>query len=255
LIPVNEIAGSEETVTTAPVFAAPKTRRTAPAAGRQRLPRTSGPVVTARDRAILQWIGRHGIVTRQQVTQRFFGESRDSGRWAAYRRIHKLIQMGLLQEDHTFYRQPMVLRVTNTGARFVHLDVRAARLVLAEVPHALAVVDLLDQLLADLPEDTVLVTEREIRAERRRDLRLDPNKAGQGRMPDAELQVRGRRIAVELDLSAKRSRVYEELLSSYLQQEYDEVLWYVLPGVVTRLRGIVMRNQADDFVHVRPWEA
>jgi len=212
-------------------------------------------MVTDRDCAILQWVGRHGVVTRKNVAKRFFGQSPDSGTWAAYRRIRKLVEMGLLQEDHTFWREPMVLRVTAAGAGFVDLDVRPARLVLAEVPHALAVVDLLEQLLADLPEDTVLITEREIRAERRRDLRLDPSKAGQGRMPDAELQVMGRRIAVELDLTPKRSRVYEDLLSSYLQQEYDEVLWYVRPGVVDRLRRIVKLNQADDFFHVRPWEA
>ncbi len=229
--------------------------KTASATGRQRPPRTSGPVVTDRDRAILQWVGRHGIVTRQHVANRFFArESGDSGTWAAYRRIRKLVQMGLLQEDHTFWRQPLVLRVTTTGARFADLDVRPARIVPAEINHALAVVDLLEQLLARLPKNTGLITEREIRTERRRDLRLDPTQVGTGRMPDAELQVRGKRVALELDLTPKRSAVYEDILTSYMRQRYDEVWWYVAPRVVDRLRKLVKLNQADDFVDVRPWE-
>jgi len=212
-------------------------------------------VVTDRDRAILDWVGRHGIVTRQHVADRFFArEDGSCGTWAAYRRIRKLVEMGLLQEDHTFWREPMVLRVTAIGARFADLDVRPARLVPAEVRHSLAVVDLLEQLLAGLPKNTTVITEREIRAERRRDLRLDPSRSGLGRMPDAELGLRGKRVAVELDLTPKRSAVYEDILTSYLQQNYDQVWWYVAPRVVERLRKIVRLNQADDFVTVKAWE-
>lgn len=220
-----------------------------------RPPRTSGPVVTDRDRAILQWVGRHGIVTRDHVANHFFArEDGTAGIWAAYRRVRKLVQIGLLQEDHTFYRQPMVLRITTTATRFADLDVRPARLILAEVHHSLAVVDLLEDLLPKQPKSTVLVTERELRADRRRDLRLDPRKTGTGRIPDAELQRGAKRIAIELDLTPKRSAVYEDILTSYMQQRYAEVWWYVAPGVVSRLKRIVDANQADDFVSVRAWE-
>jgi len=221
----------------------------------RRPPRTSGPVVTARDHAILQWIGRHGIVTRDQVANRFFAKDKDHpGKWAAYNRIRKLVGLGLLQEDHTFWREAMVLRLTLSGARYADVDVRPARLVLPDVRHALAVVDLVERLLAKLPEDTALITEREIRAGRRRDLRIDPTAVGLGRMPDAEFQRFGKRIAVELDLTPKRSALYEEILTSYLRQQYDEVWWYVSPRVVERLTKIVKANQADDFVAVRAWE-
>ena len=73
-------------------------------------------------------------------------------------------------------------------------------------------------------------------------------------MPDAELRLRGKRVAVELDLTPKRSAVYEDILTSYLQQNYDQVWWYVAPRVVERLRKIVKLNQADDFVTVKAWE-
>jgi hypothetical protein len=221
----------------------------------QRPPRTSGPVITARDHAILRWIGRHGIVTRDQVASRFFAvDNQHPGKWAAYRRVRILVGLGLLQEDHTFWREAMVLRLTVVGARYADVDVRPARLVLSDVRHALAVVDLVERLLAKLPEDTALITEREIRAGRRRDLRIDPTAVGLGRMPDAELHRSGKRIAVELDLTPKRSALYEEILTSYLRQQYDEVWWYVPSGVAERLTRIVQSNQADDFVAVRAWE-
>jgi hypothetical protein len=134
------------------------------------------------------------------------------------------------------------------------VDLRPARLVLAEIKHTLAVVDLVEALLARMPKDTILITEREIRADRRREQRANPAAASTGRMPDAELQSRGKRIAVELDLTPKRSAVYEEILSSYIRQRYNEVWWYVARGVVERLEQIVRRNRADDFVWVRAWE-
>jgi hypothetical protein len=168
--------------------------------------------------------------------------------------VRALVGLGLLQEDQTFWRRPNVLRLTTQGARFAEIDLRPARLVLAEIKHTLAVVDLIESLLASMPKSTVLITEREIRADRRRELRANPATASNGRMPDAELQRAGKRIAVELDLTPKRSAVYEEILRSYIRQRYDEVWWYVAPGVVDRLTQIVRRNRADDFVSVRPWE-
>lgn len=227
-----------------------------PPKGRQvRPPRTGGPVITERDRSILQWIGRHGVVTPAQVTRHFFSRDDGSqGQWAAYRRLRKMEEIGLLQRDRTFWREAMVLRLTSQGARFADIDVRPANLVLAELRHTLAVVDLIEDLMDDLPKTTKLITERELRADRRRDLRLDPTKVATGRMPDAELQRAGKRIAVELDLTPKRSAAYEEILTSYIRQDYKEVWWYVSPRVVPRLRFIVKQNQADDFVSVQPWE-
>jgi hypothetical protein len=76
-----------------------------------RPPRASGPVVTDRDMSILQWIGRHGIVTPTQVATHFFlRDDGTAGTWAAYRRLRILEQLGLLQRDRTFWRESSVLR-------------------------------------------------------------------------------------------------------------------------------------------------
>jgi hypothetical protein len=223
----------------------------------RRPPRRSGPVVTRRDIEILRWIGRHGLVTAQQVARRFFYRGDNTiGVWSCYRRLRALAEMALLRRDRTFWREPSVLRLTTAGARFADVEVHPAHLVLAEVRHSLAVVDLLEELLRRSPWGTTFVTERELRAERLRERHRNPGASGYGRLPDAELRLPHRqRIAVELDLTPKRSADYQEILTSYLSQDYEAIWWYVPPGVVPRLRQIVVDLQADDIVSVQGWSS
>jgi hypothetical protein len=63
----------------------------------------------------------------------------------------------------------------------------------------------------------------------------------------------GRTVAIELDLTPKRSKDFERVLRGYRQERYDEVWWYVVPGAVERVRKLVATNKCDDFVSVRPW--
>ena len=58
--------------------------------------------MTPRDRLMLAWIGRHGIVTPDQVARRYFlGSDGVVGKRAAYRRLLKLEICGLVQRDAT----------------------------------------------------------------------------------------------------------------------------------------------------------
>src|SRR5713101_6459930 len=181
----------------------PSGRSSRPARGgavagrRRRLPSRQGPQVTDRDVEILGWIGRHGVVTPAQVARHFF--TRDDGTvglWAAYRRLRKLEELKLIRQDRTFWREANVLRLTGAGARLADIDVGPAKLVLAEVRHTLAVVDLVEALLANSPKGTELRTERELRIERRRELTDGARRPGRGRVPDALLiQPQGDKVA------------------------------------------------------------
>jgi hypothetical protein len=224
---------------------------------RRRLPARRGPQVTDRDIEILGWIGRHGVVTPAQVARHFFARDDGSvGQWAADRRLRKLEAMGLTREDRTFWREANVLRLTSAGARLADIDVGPARLVLAEVRHTLAVVDLVEALLAASPKSTELRTERELRVERRRDLADGARKVGRGRCPDALfIHPKGHTtVAVELDITPKRTRDMENILIAYLQERYDRIVWYVLPRQVDRVKEIVRKQKADDVVEVRAWQ-
>jgi hypothetical protein len=147
---------------------------------------------------MLAWIGRHGIVTPEQLARRFFARAEgDVGMRVAYRRFAKLQSLGLLRRDATPHcRSPHVIRLTQAGA-----------------------------------------------------------KPGRGRTPDGELTLAsGKLVAVELDLTPKRTKDFERILRSYKQERFDLVWWYVLPGTLPRLRRVVADNRADDYVEVRPWD-
>ncbi len=217
--------------------------------------RKAGPQITERDREILGWVGRYGMVTAEQVAAKFFGrEKGEVGKRAAYRRLAVLEKLGLIRRDRTpYWRAPNVLRVTSAGAEVGELGVRPARYVEGEIRHSVAVVDLAEELLA-ANKGSKLRTEREIRTERWHD-RQDANvRGGRGRVPDAELTLKsGRVVAVELDLTPKRSKDFERILRAYKQEKFDEIWWYVVPGAVERVTKLVKDNRADDFVSVRPW--
>ncbi len=218
-----------------------------------------GPELTPRDTDILCWLGRHGLATPEQVARRFFHST-----WAAYRRLRKLEAMALIRRDRSFWKAPSVLRLTTAGVRVADAGVGPAELVLAEVRHALALVDLTEALLAAHPGAT-LVTEREFRAAQLRALR-DGTGRRPGRIPDGVLQLppdEGEtRVALELDLTSKRAYAITRIIGAYTQlfsatptdDGFGAVWWYVLPGMVERVREIVQEARALDFIDVREWE-
>jgi hypothetical protein len=217
--------------------------------------RRSGPQLTQRDREILGWIARHGIVTADQVARRFFlRDGGSAGKRAAYRRLAVLEQMGLLRRDRTpFWRAPHVLRATKAGVEMGEVDVAPARIVEPELRHALALVDLMDELERAHPKGTIR-TEREIRTDRWHERHAGTRDPARGRTPDGQLTLPGgKTIAIELDLTPKRSKDFERILRAYRQERFDKVWWYVLPGVVPRVAKLVKDNRVDDFIEVRPW--
>ncbi|MHB8328448.1 MAG: replication-relaxation family protein [Acidimicrobiales bacterium] len=217
--------------------------------------KSNGAQLTARDIEILSWVGRHGMVTADQVARHLFARDDGTvGTWAAYRRLRVLEERRFVRRDVTFARWPAVIRVTGPGARVAEIDVDPARLVWAEVRHSLALVDLTEELLAQNP-GARLVTEREIRALRFRELAEKTRRTGFGRIPDGILHLKdGRTVAVEIDLTAKRQRDVERILLGYKQERYDKVWWFARPGLVPRLSDIMKKNRVDDLVDIRPWD-
>lgn len=212
--------------------------------------------ITARDREMLAWIGTHGVVTTEQVARRFFdGDSSPGGKRSAHRRLAVLQELGLVLRTPTpFWRAPWVIRVTQAGAEMGEIELRPARIVEGELRHAISLVDLMEELQATTRGCQEVRTEREIRTERyhlRRDGRLRP---GRGRTPDGELTLRnGDVVAIELDLTPKRSKDFERILRDYRQERYDKIWWYVVPGAVPRVKKLVKENRSDDFIDVRAW--
>jgi hypothetical protein len=205
---------------------------------------------------------RHGVVTAELVGRRFFWRPavKNYGKWAAYRRLRALRELGLILSHKPYADQPAVLRVTREGARIADVGLRPAPLVLSELRHSLAVVWLTERLLAD-NAGAELTTERELRAQRYRELRDGTRQIEQGRAPDAILRIptksagaqRVMTVAVELDLSRKDRRAMERMVRQYDYENVDRVWWYVTPARLERTRALVRELRADDRIEVREW--
>jgi hypothetical protein len=205
---------------------------------------------------------RHGVVTAELVGRRFFWrpKEKDYGKWAAYRRLRALRQIGLVLSDKPFADQPAALRVTREGARLADVGLRPAPLVLSELRHSLAVVALAEFLLAD-NRGAELTTEREIRAERYRELRDGTRQTENGRAPDALLRIPTKgpgaqgvmTVALELDLSRKDRRAMERMIRQYDREKVDRVWWYVIPARAERTRALVRELRAHDRIEVFEW--
>ncbi len=211
--------------------------------------------LTLRDLEILRWIGRHGIVTSDQVAHKYF-----LGKRAAYRRIRALVSLRLVTRNHTFWKEPTALRVTTAGARLANLTVAPAALVLPDVRHSVALVTLSECLLSGHPR-AVYVTERELRAAELRARRQDPSHPRYQRIPDGLLLLPdGQRVAIELDLTAKRTREIERIIAAY-QNMYlidadhgiTSVRWFAPPGEARRLRTAVEEACCTDLITVEDW--
>lgn len=225
--------------------------------------RARGPQLTERDGEILRWMARHGVVTAELVGRRFFWrpQENDYGKWAAYRRLRALRELGLVLSNKPFADRPAVLRVTREGARIADVGLRPAPLVLSELRHSLAVVGLTEYLLAE-NAGAELTTERELRAQRYRELRDGVREVEEGRAPDALLRIPTNdgsaqgvmTVAVELDLSRKDRRAMDRMIRQYdYENDIDKVWWYVMQGRVARTRALVSELNAEDRFEVRQW--
>ncbi len=146
------------------------------------------------------------------------------------------------------------MRVTGEGARIAEVGLQPADLVLSRIGHDLAVVDLLEELSAN-NQGSSIVTEREVRVRRRREITAGTRQFGRGRIPDGELILGDRTvIAVELEMTSKRTENVEQIVDAYAQESYAFVWWFTTSSRVTeRYADIVRRRRADDFMRVETW--
>lgn len=225
--------------------------------------RARGAQLTGRDEEIIRWITRHGVVTSELIGRRFFWrhDLKNYGRWAAYRRVRALRELGLILSDKPFADFPAALRVTREGARLADVGLRPAPLVLSELRHSIAVVALTEYLLAE-NAGAELTTERELRAHRYRELRAGTREPEEGRAADALLHIPSdgsdaglsTTVALELDLSRKDRRAAERMIRQYDHEpDIDKIWWYVMPGRIDRTRSIVRDLNAEDRIEVRTW--
>ena len=203
--------------------------------------------LTPRDLEVLRYAVRHGMVTSDQLGARFFRTA------AARRRLRALERAGLLVSDRVLAAHPAVVRATPRGARLAGCDLAPASLDLARIRHNLALVDLSEQLLATHPGSS-WTTERELRRDRMRAARNGDAWERQRRVPDGLLLLAdGTRVAVELDLTPKRSARLDLLAGAYAVDRDVDTVWWYLPSevAVSRMRTLVAQRGLEHLIEPR----
>jgi hypothetical protein len=211
--------------------------------------------LTRRDVAVLAWIGRHGVVSVDQVGRRFWQKPEASR--ATRRRMTVLLEAGLLARWAPLWtRGPALLIATSRGLRVASVPLRQARVVSWRTEHSLALVDLSEELLAEYAGSSWL-TERELMVGGwRTSLNLR-------RLPDGLLvQSDGRRFAVELEASRKEAERLRRIVNDYLPalagpNALAGVIWYArreLSAGIEHLRSAVNSHGLGWAFEVRTWE-
>ncbi|HEV8635670.1 MAG TPA: replication-relaxation family protein, partial [Chloroflexota bacterium] len=166
--------------------------------------------LTDRDRAILRDAVRFGALTVEQIARRRFGSV-----WTAYDRLKALATAGYLELVRVWHGAPGVNVATPEGTRVAGVGLPPARVTASTLAHHLAVADLAERLLAAHPGARWL-TERELRSDAMaaaRDRASGRLLDGTPHVPDGVLVLPdGRRVAVELECSAKGGARYRTVL-------------------------------------------
>ena len=234
-----------------------------------------GPRLEPRDLQILRWITRHGVVTAEQVSRKFFPRlNSDLGysEWAAKNRLAALSNLGLILRNSNPYSTRkgsgrQILRASSAGAHIADVGVSAAPLVMNQLRHTLTLVSLTEFLLKQYP-DATLTTERELWAQEYHRRYHGGTAPRALRLPDAVLTIPRPQVdpndsrddlsvAIELDLSRKDRSALESIIDRYNKMTFDKVWWYVKEERVEAVQAVVKRLASEKRFEVLPvrWQA
>lgn len=195
---------------------------------------------------------RFGALTAEQVGRRHFGSV-----LAAYGRLKALADAGYLELVRLWHGRPGAYVATAEGTRVADVSLPPARISATTLAHHLAVADLADRLLAEHP-GAAWTTEQELRRDAMRlsrERRTGRLFDGVPHVPDGILVLPdGRRVAVELELSAKGSSRYRTILDWYAAgMDVERVRWFVTGAAPRQRLAELVRGQClDDLVAVEP---
>jgi hypothetical protein len=215
-------------------------------------------MLTPRDIAIAEWVGRQGAVRAEHVMARF-----SIGRTAAYRRLHELVDFGLLRRHRLLYRDGGLLTATAEGLRCAGLDrLTPAKISLALVPHMIASAALAAELEPRLVDEQLL-SDREHRAaeiaagEPIASAIIGAPRGGHEGLhrPDFALIKRdgGDVVAVEIELTLKNRTRLERILRGYLlNQNVSVVRYYAHREIAQAVQRVARAAGADGILELAP---
>ena len=226
--------------------------------------------LTQRDLAIVEWIGRVGAATIDQVARRF-GLSRTR----AYVCVGRCVAMGLLadyyygslrrlERTRILHRAPAFLVATRHGLTGAGLALPRARLSPALARHY-ETCGLVAVWLAERHGGRAVLSDRELRLEERRARRPIasakvgelPNGAPRLHRPDFAVVVGDEIVTFEVELTPKAPRRLEHLVRAWRRARHVSRITYLCWAGETRgaVERAIERTCSEERVGVLPLEA
>jgi hypothetical protein len=214
-------------------------------------------MLTGRDCAIVEWIGRLGAAGATDVMARF-----GMGRTARYRRLAALVDQGLLVPVRLLHGQPALYVTTREGLVWARLArFEPCRVSVATATHW-ALCARLAVVLERTEPDYRVWSEREVRV-----AELDAGRAVAsaelGRLPDGRPRLRRadlvlmprverrRPTAVEVELAVKWSRRLEAICRAWARcRLIESVRYYASPAAARAVARAVDRVRAHDVIEI-----
>jgi hypothetical protein len=215
--------------------------------------RTPSETGRTRDREMVRFIGRHGIVEIGHVI-----EELGVGRTAAYRHIAACVERGLLERGETPRGEPSPLRATRAGLRYAGLGLPVASFSPASVDHGLRCVSMAQHLALEFGAEGILA-ERELKlAEQVEGVPIASARLGQRldggprlHRPDLVALAGERIVAIEVELTPKAPRRLEQLIRAWRRASWvAEVRYYCAPGKTRRgIERAIENTRSQERVH------
>ena len=213
--------------------------------------------LTQRDLAIVEWIGRVGAATIEQVARRF-----ELGRTKAYGRVGACIEMGLLGRHRIFHEGPALLTATRAGLVATGLPLKAVRLSPALARHHVACGSVAVYLAERNSADAV-VSDRELRFEERLTGRPIAS-AKVGELPDGsprlhrpDFAILGEDVeAIEVELTPKAPARLDALVRAWRRASHVTRITYLCaPGDARgAVERAVARTRSEKRIRIRGLE-
>jgi hypothetical protein len=209
-----------------------------------------------RDRELVRYVGRHGLVAMRHVMAEL-----GVGRTAAYRRVATCVEAGLLERVDLLATEPGLLCATRDGLRFAGLGLPVAKVSPGGVDHLLRCATTARLVEKDHAGDRVL-TERElVLAEQIAGRSIASADVGERRgrvrlhRPDLAVITEEGSIAIEVELTPKAPRRLYELMRAWrfavAEGKVKEVYYLCEPGETrAAVERAVAKVRAEQFITI-----
>lgn len=212
-----------------------------------------------RDRELVHFVGRHGVVAIDHVMAAL-----GMGRTAAYRRVARCVEAGLLERLDLLRNEASALRATRDGLRYADLGMKVAAVSPGGVDHWFRCASTARLVGERFGHDLVL-TERELElAERIESTPIasatvgqHPNRKPRLHRPDLAALTDEGVIAYEVELTPKAPRRLETIIRGWRDATcVSEVHYFCAPGPTRRaVQRAIDRVQAQRRVLIADREA